>query len=136
MCENTTPSTELPRDFCAGIGPLQLGVVLVHLYFIILVTFWKNPLNTIERGLVCRHYRLRQTENVILLKLELIQRCMSVNSPFFHSHFDIYQCDIIIYHLISHMWPLKEKQGTTLWKLKMSYGYQMMQLGNYLPNAF
>ena len=29
--ENTTPSTELPRDFCAGIGPLQLGVVLVHI---------------------------------------------------------------------------------------------------------
>ena len=23
------PSTELPRDFCAGIGPVQLGVVLV-----------------------------------------------------------------------------------------------------------
>ena len=23
------PSTELPRDFCAGIDPLQLGVVLV-----------------------------------------------------------------------------------------------------------
>ena len=29
LWENTTPSTELPRDFCAGIGPLQLGVVLV-----------------------------------------------------------------------------------------------------------
>ena len=29
MWENTTPSTELPRDFCARIGPLQLGVVLV-----------------------------------------------------------------------------------------------------------
>ena len=27
--EDTTPSTELPKDFCAGIGPLQLGVVLV-----------------------------------------------------------------------------------------------------------
>ena len=27
--ENTTPSTELPCDFCPGIGPLQLGVVLV-----------------------------------------------------------------------------------------------------------
>ena len=27
--ENTAPSTEFPRDFCAGIGPLQLGVVLV-----------------------------------------------------------------------------------------------------------
>ena len=31
MWENMTPSTELPRDFCAGIGPLQLGVVLVLL---------------------------------------------------------------------------------------------------------
>ena len=27
--ENTTPGTELPRDFCAGIGPLQLGVGVV-----------------------------------------------------------------------------------------------------------
>ena len=27
--ESTTPSTELPSDFCAEIGPLQLGVVLV-----------------------------------------------------------------------------------------------------------
>ena len=24
-----TPGTEFARDFCAGIGPLQLGVVLV-----------------------------------------------------------------------------------------------------------
>ena len=29
----TTPSTELPRAFCAGIGPLQLGVVLVFYFF-------------------------------------------------------------------------------------------------------
>ena len=29
--KNATSSTELPRDFCAGIGPLQLGVVLVVL---------------------------------------------------------------------------------------------------------
>ena len=28
-----TPSNELPRDFCAGIGPLQLGVVLVYAIF-------------------------------------------------------------------------------------------------------
>ena len=27
------PGTEFARDFCAGIGPLQLGVVLVLLYF-------------------------------------------------------------------------------------------------------
>ena len=30
MWENTTPSTEFPRDFCAGIGLLQLGIVLVY----------------------------------------------------------------------------------------------------------
>ena len=35
-CEKIRPlSTELPRDFCAGIGPLQLGVVLV------LISIWK-----------------------------------------------------------------------------------------------
>ena len=28
-----SPGTELARDFCAGIGPLQLGVVLVVLIF-------------------------------------------------------------------------------------------------------
>ena len=27
-----SPGTELARDFCAGIGPLQLGVVLVFFY--------------------------------------------------------------------------------------------------------
>ena len=27
------PLTEFARDFCAGIGPLQLGVVLVNLFF-------------------------------------------------------------------------------------------------------
>ena len=26
------PSTELPRDFCAGIGPLQLSIVLVFFF--------------------------------------------------------------------------------------------------------
>ena len=31
--ENMTPGTELPHDFCAWIGPLQLGVVLVFLFF-------------------------------------------------------------------------------------------------------
>ena len=34
-----TPSTELPRDFCAGIDPLQLGVVLV--YFMFSLAFFK-----------------------------------------------------------------------------------------------
>ena len=35
--ENTTPSTELLRDFCAGIGPLQLGVVLFFSFLIFFI---------------------------------------------------------------------------------------------------
>ena len=31
MWENTIPSTELHRDFCAAIDPLQLGIVLVFI---------------------------------------------------------------------------------------------------------
>ena len=31
MWENSSPGTELSRIFCAGIGPLQLGVVLVFI---------------------------------------------------------------------------------------------------------
>ena len=33
MLENTAPGTEFANDFRAGIGPLQLGVVLVMLCF-------------------------------------------------------------------------------------------------------
>ena len=29
-----TPNTQLPRDFCAGIGPLQLGVVFVSIIIV------------------------------------------------------------------------------------------------------
>ena len=46
--ENTTPSTDLPRDFCAGIGPLQLGVVLVYYYY--LQTHYKNNTHTFVGG--------------------------------------------------------------------------------------
>ena len=46
MWENTTPSTELPRDFCAGIGPLQLGVVLVLISSYIYIIF------NVENGFV------------------------------------------------------------------------------------
>ena len=41
-----TPSTELPRDFCAGIGPLPLGVVLVFVIFIIFV--FENAKNSTD----------------------------------------------------------------------------------------
>ena len=31
------PGTEFARNFCAGIGPLQLGVVLVLVYFVFII---------------------------------------------------------------------------------------------------
>ena len=41
-----TPSTELPRDFCAGIGPLQLGVVLVSfILWVFLLLFQATSLD-------------------------------------------------------------------------------------------
>ena len=32
--ENMATGTEFARDFCAGIGPLQLGIVLVYIIFL------------------------------------------------------------------------------------------------------
>ena len=50
MWEKTTPGTEIPRIFCAGIGhqidpgigPLQLGVVLVYIFGQFLLDLWKG----------------------------------------------------------------------------------------------
>ena len=44
VSENTAPGTEFPRVFCVGIGPLQLGIVLV-LFFINIYYFF----NTLEQ---------------------------------------------------------------------------------------
>ena len=44
--ENMASGTELARDFCAGIGPLQLGVVLVS-FFIIFLWASQNHQRTI-----------------------------------------------------------------------------------------
>ena len=41
-----SPVSEFTPDFCAGIGPLQLGVMLVlfsFTYFIFLIRFWSRP---------------------------------------------------------------------------------------------
>ena len=40
MLENATTSTELHHDFCTGIGPLQLGVVLVSQFFYVTPDSW------------------------------------------------------------------------------------------------
>ena len=53
--ENTTPSTELPIDFCAGIGPLQLGVVLV---LNLLIHFSLNGVNRVIFRLKSSHKNL------------------------------------------------------------------------------
>ena len=52
------PGTEFARDFCAGIGPLQLGVVLVSITF-----FWKSlslPLNCVLRSLISYSFGIEQ----------------------------------------------------------------------------
>ena len=65
--ENTATGIELPRNFCAWIGPLQLGVVLVYLCFHLptfnkMYMFFPGPLDDRRNGLakdsvgrVCTH---------------------------------------------------------------------------------
>ena len=70
MWENTTPSTELPRDFCAGIGPLHLGVVLVsYLLYIIQI----DQVDLIEW--IDQHY----LSGCILDNYDMMPRCDSQN---------------------------------------------------------
>ena len=74
MWENTTASTELPRDFCAGIGPLQLGVVLVFLYSIFRNrTYSVFPganiiIHTIFENHVLRTFKYRRENQITNLK--------------------------------------------------------------------
>ena len=82
MWENTTPSPELPRDFCAGIGPLQLGVVLV-VFFInmlmiklcILISFYFfsliNTINLFYHNEVYFIYFIKGIGNFSLWSLSL-----------------------------------------------------------------
>ena len=53
MWKNTTSSTELSRDFCAGISPLQLGIVLVGP---ILDDRLKEKFLKPWKGVLCNHF--------------------------------------------------------------------------------
>ena len=53
------------------------------------------------------------------------ENCIFFFSTFIHYHPSL--SSLLAFSVI-YVTP-KEKGGTTLWKLKMSYGYQMMQLG-------
>ena len=56
-----SPGTEFARDFCAGIGPLQLGVVLVYYLF-----------NTLEKML-----KLRKSHKIALKTYRLLVAFLS-----------------------------------------------------------
>ena len=53
-----SPGTEFARDFCAGIGPLQLGVVLVYKSYGCMqrqehVTIRPNRIAKLEDAVLC-----------------------------------------------------------------------------------
>ena len=60
MWENTTPGTEIPRIFRAGIGPLQLGVVLV--FFLIYEVSLKAKNRFLVQEVVCSVDRAQTTQ--------------------------------------------------------------------------
>ena len=68
MWENTTPSTELPRDFCAGIGPLQLGVVLVIQHTKIDKTSYMTSYKKKPRKHIVYVFKIRRYNEDILRK--------------------------------------------------------------------
>ena len=57
------PGTEFARDFCAGIGPLQLGVVLVSLNICFYMT---HDLLGKETNKTFSHSFTKQTINTII----------------------------------------------------------------------
>ena len=54
MLENTTTITELHHDFCTGIGPLQVGVVLVSILY--------------EYGVLCDTLENNNNDNHLLIE--------------------------------------------------------------------
>ena len=82
MWENTTPCTELPRDFYAEIGPLQLGVVLLVHSFMLSTFFFKlDPLTDIINRLrsLERRQRIRQRS-----RDREMRRTLSYDAPPFY----------------------------------------------------
>ena len=59
MWEDIAPDTEFTRYFCAGIGPLQLGVVLVRIMFLIcfflIYSLQNNRTSIYERRIRSKH---------------------------------------------------------------------------------
>ena len=73
------PGTEFARDFCAGIGPLQLGVVLVYLFIYLFIrssSHWALALRPVYDLITplppCRQTHLSEmaAKDVILRDLE------------------------------------------------------------------
>ena len=64
LWENTTPSTELPRDFCAGFGSLQLGVVLVIIIITVEPLFYELPNNDV----LLYPMKIKSTEFIYYIK--------------------------------------------------------------------
>ena len=65
------PVTEFARDFCAGIGPLQLGVMLVSISVkvtIMCLCYFSCKVNVLDTNLIalCRPHRNRHTRHMYL----------------------------------------------------------------------
>ena len=86
MWENMTPRTELLLDFCAWIGPLQLGVVLVFFKYQILWNLHPNysthvprspnpQIGTLVKFEVCSIWTVIQTYSLIRYSIPSLQHC-------------------------------------------------------------
>ena len=86
MLENTTTSTELHHNFCTGIGPLQLGDVLV-------VKWFSDCINAL-RCLVVLIISVYKLLRLVDFKVEqsrsaVIDLSLSLSECYTHSHTDV-----------------------------------------------
>ena len=85
------PGTEFARDFCVGIGPLQLGVVLVE-YLSNMHTLKLEFLSTVHDG--------NRTLDHYILEVHIYTRCMYYQFDYMDTGPDTISKPYIIYMFI------------------------------------
>ena len=88
MLENTASGAEFPRIFCAGIGPLQLGVMFV------IYAFWIHPSKMSQKLLFSIHF--------VCIRWHLLKTKQPGIDTKIHFHIDDYSSVLLLFqHKIS-----------------------------------
>ena len=116
MLENTTPSNELPRDFCAGIGPLQLGLVLVILLIILVIKQQKRSLIWVSSCWLLLFRQKGESQRCFLPPIAQCSMCHHIGSHSLQSK-NLLQWKTMEHHF--HMWVSTIRSTCSRWSLTL-----------------